>query len=202
MSALNKKNAIAGLLLALGLHHTVFAQSPPTNAWRRSDAALLQVCFDKLDGEPPKSLPVTVISETTLAGKTLELIAYTSTKRPIYQGNLTHPSSFQSALVTLPGSQVVVKVDRPANFETYIDIWKNAPSDTCFSDTSFAFRMLGNGKPSPDVTCPDLGVSTSLKVASGSEHALDIRDARAKGPAEFNGLRGCREPAYPPRKGT
>jgi hypothetical protein len=200
MTIPNKRSVIVSALLTLCVHNPVFAQSSTSTTWRRSDAALLQICFDKLDSEPPKTLPVTVVAETTVVSQGLEMVGYTLTKRPIYQGSLMHPSRFQSVLITLPGSQIVVKVDRPTNFDTYIDIWKNVPSDACFSDKSFAFKLLGSGRPSPDVSCPDLGMSATLKVASDAENALVIRDARARGPAAFNGLRGCREPVNLPRK--
>ena len=196
----NNTSLIACILLTLCLHDAVLAQSSTSTSWRPSDRALLQVCFDKLDSEPPKILGVTVVSESSLVGQTLALVGYTSTKRPIYQGSLMHPSDFQSALVKLPGIQSVVKVEKPASFETYIDVWKFVPSNACFSNTSFAFKMLHDGRPSPDVSCPDLGISTLLKVASSSENALDMRDARERGPKEFNGRGGCREPAYPQRK--
>lgn len=196
----NKTSVIVCILLTLCLHDAVRAQSSTSTSWRPSDRALLQVCFDKLDSEPPKTLGVTVVSESTLVGQTLALVGYTSTKRPIYQGSLMHPSDFQSALVKLPGIQSTVKVEKPASFETYIDVWKPVPSDSCFSNTSFAFRMLHDGRPSPDITCPDLGINVTLKVASNSENALVMRDARERGPIEFNRLRGCREPVYPQRK--
>lgn len=200
MAMKNKTSVIVCILLTLCLHDAVLAQSSTSTSWRPSDAALLQVCFDKLESEPPKTLGVTVVSESALVGQTLTLVGYTTTKRPIYQGSLMHPSGFQSALITLPGSQSVVKVEKPANFETYIDVWKPVPSNACFSGQSFAFKMLRNGRPSPDVSCPDLGINTLLKVASMSENALAMRDARERGPKEFNGWRGCLEPAYPQRK--
>ena len=200
MTVTNKTSVIVSALLTLCIHKAVLAQSSTSNNWRGSDRALLQVCFDKLDSEPPKTLGATVVSESTLVGQTLVLVGYTSKRRPIYQGSLMHPSDFQSVLVTLPGIQSVVKVEKPTSFETYIDTWKFVPSDACFSNTSFAFKMLHDGRPSPDVSCPDLGISVLLKVASSSEHALDMRDARERGPKEFNGRGSCREPAYPQRK--
>jgi hypothetical protein len=200
MAVTNKTSVIVSVLLTLCVHKAVLAQSSTSTNWRESDRALLQVCFDKLDSEPPKTLGVTVVSESTLVGQTLMLVGYTITKRPIYQGSLMHPSDFQSALITLPGIQSVVKVEKPTSFETYIDVWKFVPSNACFSDRSIAFRMLGNGQPSPDITCPDLGINTTLKVASSSENALVIRDTRERGPKEFNNRRGCREPAYPQRE--
>jgi hypothetical protein len=62
----------------------------------------------------------------------------------------------------------------------------------CTSDEQAAYKLLEKA-PLQYADCPDLGASVSFRVAASSEHALALANARAKGPAVFNGLRACRE---------
>lgn len=170
--------------------------SPP---WRNSDRILIQFCFDGLDDTAPKSLRAKSISTSSIGSASLELIGLTLTKRPIYQGVHEHPARFRSLLVGLPGSSVWAKIDAPADLQKHIDIWRDVRITYCTADERADLKIL-RGADVGQVECPSLGVHLSMKVASGSEHAVEILHVKARGLSTFNGLRGCRESVYGPVK--
>lgn len=173
------------------------AASPP---WRRSDTTLIQLCFDGLNSSAPKRLPLLSITENSMGGgHGLDLIGLTLTGRPIYQGSIEHPTKFRSALVRLPNSETWVRIDKPADLEKNIDVWRDAVVSMCTADAQADYKIL-SGAPVQAISCPDLGVHASLKVTSYSEQALELVHVRANGPKSFNGLRGCMDFVYGPAK--
>jgi hypothetical protein len=165
--------------------------------WRRSDTTLVQLCFDGLDNTAPKRLRVSTVSEGSMSGSGIDLIGFTLTGRPIYQGSIAHPLKYRSVLIQLPTSEVWLRIDKPNDLERNIDIWRDAPVAMCTADSQASYKMLGAPPyPIESTPCPDFGVRASLKVASYHEQAFEHLHLKANGPKSFNGLRGCRDFVY------
>jgi len=172
----------------------------PPAPWRRSDTTLIQLCFDGLDSTAPKRLSMRSISDNSIGGGLgAELVGLTLTGHPIYQGSVEHPTKFKSVLVRLPNSDAWLRIDRPADLEKNIDVWRDAAASICTAESQADYKIL-NGVPVKALACPDLGVNASLKVTNYTEQALELVHLRANGPKIFNGLRGCREFVYGPAK--
>jgi hypothetical protein len=178
----------------------VLAQTPDsTPPWRRSDSTLVQICFDGLDSTAPKRLKAASVTPTSISGAWLDLVGFTLSNRPIYQGSIEHPVRFRSLLVEMPGSTILAKIDAPTDLPKHIDVWRDVPISLCTMEERADFKVL-SGTQLQAVPCPDLGVHASLKVAASSEHSLEIVHLKARGPSSFNGLRGCRESVYGPSR--
>lgn len=187
--ALQKISIVAYGLVILAGCPLAFADEP----WRSSDAVMIQACFDRLPGDPPATLRVDQIEHGSTAGYHLNLIGFTTTKRPVYQGAIGHPSKFSAVLVYLPGTQVSSVVKRPADLSKSIDLWRSAEAGTCTKDDHAQFRILRGQDPASIVECPDVGMDLRMKVAASAENALSFMHFKQRGPTEFNNLRGCRE---------
>ena len=129
----------------------------------------------------------------------MDLVGLTLTKRPVFQGAHEHPANFRAVLVELPGTSIWGKIDAPSELRKHIDVWREVPIGYCTADDRADLKILRGAQVTP-VDCPNLGIQASMKVASGSEHSVEILHLRARGPSTFNGLRGCRESVYGPPK--
>ncbi|WAC75087.1 hypothetical protein OU995_10465 [Roseateles sp. SL47] len=198
-TATSAATSAAAFIAALTAASPTVAQDLSASSWRRTDTTLVQLCLDGLEGDQaPKSLSIqTVADGTTVSGSYLDLVGFTTTERPIYQGSIEHPSRNWSTFVQLPNTTVRARIDRPDKLEKYIDIWRDAAVASCTADPQAAYKALRGSGQAPELTaCPDMGLHVSLKVTSSSEQALDRIRLREKGPSHFNGLRGCRDFIY------
>lgn len=179
----------AAFSLAIVASPAASAEEP----WRRSDAVLVQACFDRLSGEPPQTILVDQIEDGATAGYHLKLVGFTTTQRPIYQGAIGHPSRLTAMLFHLPGSDSSVVVKRPADLPKSIDLWRDINAQQCTNDDHAQFKLLRGQDPSDLSECPDLGLKLSMKVAASSENSLRFVQLAQRGVIEFNNLRGCSE---------
>lgn len=92
-----------------------------------------------------------------------------------------------------------MRIDNPNDLEKNIDVWRDAKTSMCTTDSMAPYKMV-NGRSATWEACPDLGAHAVLKVTNYSDHALDLLHLRAKGLKTFNGLRGCREFVHGPAK--
>ena len=181
------------------------AQSPSPSPFRDSDSTLVEVCFDSMGRDAPARL---VGEETTDFGLTtarLELIGFTMSDRPIYQGRLAHPRDFRALFLELPASSVIARIDRPDSLPKSIEVWRNAPAPTVCTMSPHAAMYVVNGRPLPEpIACPDVKMSVRFTVGSGAAFSNRRNLDRQRPPALFNGLRGCNESIYglPARTGA
>lgn len=159
--------------------------------WRRTDAVLVQACFDQLSGEPPNTIQVDAIADGMTSGERLTLVGYTTTKQPIYQGSVGHPSKISAMLLHLPGTKVSALAARPIDLMKSIDLWHGLEIRGCTDDERAPFRLLNGQQPERMLACPDFGIKTSIKVTSSAEHSLTLLHLKQRGVQEFNNLRGC-----------
>lgn len=184
-----KMTLATALFLAMVASPAISADEP----WRRSDAVLVQACFDRLSGEPPQTIRIDQIEDGATAGYHLKLVGFTTTRRPIYQGEVGHPSRLTALLFHLPGADLSAVVKRPADLPKSIDNWRDVNAQQCTNDDHAQFRILRGQDPAGLSECPDLGLHLSIKVAASSENALRFIQLAQRGVSEFNNLRGCRE---------
>jgi hypothetical protein len=158
---------------------------------------LIEICFDGLDSSAPKWLRIDSIDDNSIGGGSLYLMGLTLTGRPIYQGVIAHPSRYKSALVSLPNSDARVRIDRPANLEKNIDVWRNSAVAMCTTDPQASHKILNDISASMSVaSCPDIGILVSLTVTHHAVQTLALVHLREKGLKSFNGVRGCGEFIY------
>lgn len=190
--------SVSVLILTMLMTYESHAQSTGDNnsPWRRSDQVLLQLCFDRLDAEPPKNIRVQTISDTSVVSSYLELVGRTLTGRPIYQGSVGHPTRAKFLMYQLPDTKTLAQIEIPADLPTRIDLWKGVKTSFCTANEGAAIDLV-NERAISKIACPDVGTQASIKVAASAENALLMRDVRERGPSTFNGLKGCNEPAYP-----
>lgn len=176
------------------------AQDPETiTPWRRSDRTFVQLCFDGLDASAPKRLRALAVSPGSMGSASLDLVGFTLTNRPIYQGAVDHPVRFRSLLFQLPGSSIWARIDAPSDLSKRIEVWRDIDISQCTADDAAGFKIL-HSEPVESASCPDLGMKASMKVAPNSEHSITQIHLRSDGPSSFNGLRGCREFVYVPQR--
>jgi hypothetical protein len=181
---------------ALTIAWACVAQPVPA-PWRRDDATLISVCFDGIGKDAPASLRGTEITDISASNVTLELIGHTTTGRPQYQAQLSHPLRFRSLFFDLPGGGLA-RFDRPEKLENSIEGWvySSAPLQ-CVNADKFALgpRVL-NGATFPEAACPDVGPTVSYRVDNGPGYNVRRVLERQRGLSVLNGLRGCRELVY------
>lgn len=174
------------------------AQAPAKSSFRESDATLIEVCFDSMGRNAPQRLLGQEITDISLTTETLELVGFTTTDRPIYQGHLAHPTQFRALFLELPESSVRARIDRPENLASSIDVWRDAlpPPTVCTASKQAAMYVL-NGRPMPDpIACPDMKMSVWFSVGSRAAFITQRSINRQRPPILFNGLRGCNEFIY------
>jgi hypothetical protein len=196
---MSKISCLAVSLAVAGCAADLSAQDPGRTPWRTNDGTIVQVCIDAMDRSAPNQLIAEEISRATLGRVRLELVGYTLSDRPIYQGAVGHPLKFQTLLLQLPGTNVKARIDSPgpAFLQSAIEAWRDAPSPTVCTGDERAGLNLVNGRPvSGTVVCPEIGMSLSFKVISRLEFSASSALQRARGPVVYNGLRGCRESVY------
>ena len=179
---------------AIASMSTVFCSAASADEiWRRTDAVLIQACFDQLPGVPPNTIQVDGVADGVTSEERLTLVGYTATKQPIYQGNIGHPSRFSAMLLHLPGTRVSALANRPVDLMKSIDLWSGLDVRGCTDDERASFRLLNGQQPDRMLACPDYGIKMSIKVASSAEQSLTLLHLKQRGVQEFNNLRGCGE---------
>lgn len=181
------------LAAVAGIATVLCVPASADDVWRRTDAVLVQACFNHLPGEPPTTIQLDAVANGMTSSDRLSLVGYTSTKQPIYQGNIGHPSQFTAMLLHIPGTSVSTLANRPNDLAKSIDLWRPWEVSDCTEDKRAPFRLLNGQPPEGLLTCPDVGLAMSIKVASSSEHALALIHLKQRGVQEFSNLRGCRE---------
>lgn len=169
------------------------ASDPSPLPWRASDTTLVELCFDGLESNAPNELSLRTVTDSSIGNALpLALIGFTTTGRPIYQGQIAHPTKYRSAFIRLPNSEIWARIDTPSDLKDRIDAWSDAPIAMCTADPRADLKII-RGVPVEKVSCPDLGIHASLQVTSHLQQTVTMRNLRDRGPQTFNNLRGCRD---------